>query len=60
MDVQQVKYFLFIVALLTFFSGCIHFRQMRKSTPNSREFPDVSVSAINFIPIHHPRFINNP
>lgn len=60
MDVQQLKYFLLIVLLFTVFNGCMHLRQMQEPTPNLQESTDVSVSAINFIPVNHPRFINNP
>ena len=56
-----MKRFFFIPALLfTVFSGCIHLSQMQEPTTNLRESTDIFVSAINFVPVNHPRFINNP
>ena len=55
-----MKYFLHIVLLFTVFSGCIHWNQMQEPTANVQETKAIFVSAINFLPVNHPRFINNP
>ena len=39
--------------LFSIFSGCSPWHQMQES-------PAIFVSAINFVPVNHPRFINNP
>lgn len=56
-----MKYHFLILALLfSVFSGCSHWSQMREPTTILRESPTIFVSAINFVPVNHPRFINNP
>lgn len=55
-----MKYFLHIALLFTVFSGCIHLNQMQEPTANVQETKAIFVSAVNFVPVNHPRFINNP
>ncbi len=45
--------FLILALLLGVFNGCSYWSQMQEPTT-------ISVSAINFVPVNHPRFINNP
>ena len=55
-----MKYFLHIALLFTVLSGCIHLNQMQEPTANVPETKAIFVSAINFVPVNHPRSINNP
>ncbi|RKU12095.1 hypothetical protein C6501_11325 [Candidatus Poribacteria bacterium] len=54
-----MKYHFLILALLfSVFSGCGHWSQMQEPTAILQEPTDIFVSAINFVPVSHPRFIN--
>ena len=55
-----MKHFFHIVLIFTVFSGCIHLNQMQEPTDNVSDNDTIFVSAINFVPVNHPRFINNP
>ena len=57
---HSMKYFLHIALLFTVFSGCIHLNQVQEPTANVQETKAIFVSAVNFVPVNHPRFINNP
>ena len=58
----RMKYFLLILPLLLgVFSGCSYWSQMQEpTTTTTTTTTTISVSAINFVPVNHPRFINNP
>ena len=53
------RFFLIPALLFTVFSGCSYWSQMQEPT-TIQEPTAIFVSTINFIPVNHPRFINNP